>query len=296
MKDFYNILGVNRSANNQQIKDAYRNLAKKYHPDTNKDPSAEDTFKRINEAYETLKDSTKRQEYDTVNTSQFGSPHSFRSTQQSTGKPDDWNNTFSEIFKEFTSTRPGSPSFGQGFTRVYPKNLDIQIDYTITLEEAFFGVSKNINITFPGGENKTIDIDIPAGVDVHTRIKLKGKGPNLNRNAPAGDIYLIIQIQPHNIFQKAGADLFVEKEISSIDAVLGCTTILTTINGNKISVKIPEGSQANSKIRVKNYGMPILNSSMRGDLYIILHLVTPTKLTLEQKNLLKKFQISYKNT
>lgn len=285
-KNYYDVLGVKKTATPGEIKKAYRTLAMKYHPDTNpNDKNAEDKFKEIAEAYEVLKDSTKKKNYDmlgTVNPTQDGSPSGFRST----GDP------FDHIFRDVGGMDDFFKHFGVRFEHgVQAKNPDVISDLHISLEDAFHGKKIPVEITIPGTGIKKFSIDIPMGAESGLRLKMAGKGSTQNTTIPAGNLYISIHVKEHNTFRRMRADLFLNKELTMTDAALGCNIKVPTIEGKEVIVAIPSGTQPNHKIRLKSKGMPLLRQPLiRGDMYINISVLVPLDLTKKQKQILRDFE------
>lgn len=285
-KNYYDVLGIEKIATPKEIKKAYRTLAMKYHPDTNpNDKNAEDKFKEIAEAYEILKDSTKKKNYDmfgTIDPTQGGGSGGFRST----GDP------FEHVFRDVGGMDDFFKHFGVQFShRAQAKNSDVISDLHISLEDAFRGKKIPIEVTIPGTGTKKFSVDIPMGSESGLRLKMAGKGSAQNTTIPAGDLYISIHVKEHNTFRRMRADLFLNKELTVIDAALGCDLKIPTIEGKEIIVTIPAGTQPNHKIRLKSKGMPLLRQpQLRGDMYINISIVIPTNLTDKQKQLLKDFE------
>lgn len=279
-KDYYKILGIPKTADSATIKKAYHALALKYHPDKNpNDKLAEDKFKEISEANEVLSDPGKKHNHDTFGTI-------------------DPNQTFSQtddVFEHaFRRTGPGSlrdifAQFGVDFGRQTQKNSDIMSVMSISLADAFNGKNVPFEITMPDGGTNKLRVSIPAGVDNGSRIRLKGQGPKQNTNLPSGDLYITIQIAEHPTFKRVGADLFITKSISIIDAALGKVIEIPKIEGGIVKVQIPAGVQSDQKIRLKRKGMSRVGTKNRGDLYLIMKVIVPTNLTDKQKEILKSF-------
>lgn len=282
-KDYYQILGVDKNASLNEIKKAYRTLAMKYHPDRNQgDKEAEEKFKEINEAYEILKDPTKKSNYD-----QFGSDSGFRGFYTGSRNAD-----FDDIFSSFGMfDEIFKAHFGHGFGSRQTKNPNLATDITITLEEAFHGKTVNFEVTEPSGKSRLLNIKIPCGVDNRTKLKLSSQGSHDNPSLPPGDLILTIYVKNHPKFRRMGADLFYNQEITIIDAALGRDLDIQLLDGERITVHVPAGIQPGQKIRVKGKGMPELNNNtMRGDLYINASIIIPTNLTERQKEILLEFE------
>jgi molecular chaperone DnaJ len=325
-KDYYSILGVNRNATDKEIKAAYRKLARQYHPDVNPgNKSAEEKFKSINEANDVLSDSEKRKKYDKYGDNwQHGEQYeeATRQQQQSGG----WNFTqqtagpegmqFEEgdlesIFGNLFGGRRGG-GFGGRASRVR-KGEDIEYAMEVSLEEAFSGTLRNISMQSQepcqackgtgriqnlacsvcrgaGTVNnvKRIEVKIPAGVDNESRIRIAGKGQPGQGGGQAGDLYLVISVQPHSLFERKGNDLYVNIQVPLTKAVLGGEIQVPTLKGTKLALKIPPETQNEKVFRLSGQGMPGLGSGTRGDLMVTVKVQIPTGLTSEEKVLFSK--------
>ena len=278
-KDYYKILGVDKSADEAAIKSAYRSLALKYHPDKNPDnKEAEEKFKEINEAYEILKNPQKRKNYD-----QFGDPDGtagFSGTRTygfRTGSAE-----MDDIISDFMRNA--------GFQTRY-KNPDMSLQVTITLEEAFSGKSVTAGYMDASGVQKNINVKVPVGTQDGLRLRLSGQGLQNNTDYPPGDLFVIVKVTPHHMYKVIGMDIFITHSLSMFDAALGCEIEVPLLCEKPVSVTIPAGTQPNQKIRLKGKGMPGLNNpTNRGDLYIIMNVVIPTSLNDRQKELLESFR------
>lgn len=353
-RDYYEVLGVSKDASEAELKKAYRQVAKKYHPDLNPDnKEAEAKFKEANEAYEILSDPTKRQQYD-----QFGhAAFENGGAGAGYGAYSDFGG-FSDIFDSFFGG--GFGGFGGGGRKNGPqKGRDLQKSVTITFMEAAFGVKKEISIlkyvrceecggsgaqkgtspetcpvchgrgqvnqtqrtpfgTFQtsapcshcGGtgqiikepckhcsgsgqvrKTKTLEINIPKGIDDGQTLTVRGEGEPGKRGGPNGDLYLEIRVQKDKIFQRDGYDIYVELPITFMEAALGTKAVVPTLDG-KIELTIPEGTQPDAKFVMKGKGVPYLRGSGRGNQYVIVKLEVPKKLSQKQKDLLKEFDKS----
>ncbi|MEM4662553.1 MAG: molecular chaperone DnaJ [Candidatus Diapherotrites archaeon] len=355
-KDYYEILGVSRDASDEEIKRAFRQLARKYHPDVNPgNKEAEEKFKEINEAYQVLSDPQKRAQYD-----QFG---------ESAFRPEDFANyrwpDFEELLKDFGfgdifDTFSGFADFDFGhfkenYGRSRPRRgADILYEIEISLEEAFSGTKKIIEVPSiqncedchgtgaEGGalkkceecngtgeirqyrrhgfvqftsittckkcggsgkvyekkckkcngsgfvkRKKKIDVKIPKGINNGQHLRIAGEGePGIN-GGPNGDLYLKVNIRKHDFFERKGADLFCDKKIDLLTAILGGKVNLKALDG-EVTINVPPGTQSNTKLRLKGMGMPYLNSDKRGDLLVNVIVEIPTKLSEKQKALLKE--------
>ena len=318
--NYYDILGVSRDASELEIKQAYRRLARKYHPDVNPgDKSAEARFKKINEAYEVLSDKENRKKYD-----QFGDQWQYADQFARTG----WQQAPTRDF----SRRGGSASFDFGesgldslfdellrgtHTHTYTRRArprqgrDIKSPIDITLEEAHHGTTRTISlqITEPcptcqgsgrtqnvpcstchgaGAINrvKRLEVKIPAGVDNGSRVRIPGKGEPGYAGAN-GDLYLIISVKPHRLFERHGNDLHVELPVPLTTVMLGGEVQVPTLKG-KLALRIPPETQNGRVFRLKGQGMPHLGNSCRGDMLAKVNVVLPAKLSPQEKELFKR--------
>jgi curved DNA-binding protein len=299
-KDYYKIMGVARDAKQDEIKRAYRKLARKYHPDVSKEPQAEERFKEVQEAYEVLKDHQKRAAYD-----QLGSQ--WRQGQQFTPPPD-WSKNFdfggsfggrddAGFSDFFSSLFGGSGGFrqGRGGARGFAaagedRVARIQID----LEDAFQGGSKTIELQTPqmddeGGVSlkpRTLKVAIPAGVVEGKRIRLAGQGSAGMGGGPAGDLYLEIGFRPHRLFKADGRDITLTLPIAPWEAALGATVPTPTLAG-QVELRIPAGAKAGQRMRLKGRGLP---GTPPGDQYVELKIVTPPADTPAARALYEQMQ------
>ncbi|CAG1014267.1 MAG: molecular chaperone DnaJ [Rhizobiaceae bacterium] len=345
--DFYETLGVQKGADDKELKAAFRKLAMQYHPDRNPgDDACEHKFKEINEAYETLKDPQKRAAYDRFGHAAFenggmnGAGHGFAAG----GFAD----IFEDIFGDMMGGRRQRSSGGR------ERGADLRYNMEITLEEAFTGKTAQIRVpasvtctecsgsgakpgtqpttcnTCSGSgrvratqgffsiertcptcqgrgqiikdpcqkcsghgrviEERSLSVNIPAGIDDGTRIRLAGEGEAGMRGGPAGDLYIFLSVKPHELFQRDGADLYCKVPISMTTAALGGSFEVTTLDGSQTRVKVPEGSQNGRQFRLKGKGMPVLRQPSVGDLYIQVSVETPQNLTRRQRELLEEFE------
>ncbi|HEV2605959.1 MAG TPA: molecular chaperone DnaJ [Microvirga sp.] len=344
-RDYYEVLGVEKTASEAELKSAFRKLAMKYHPDKNPgDKDAEVQFKEINEAYQTLSDAQKRAAYD-----RFGHAAFANGGAGGPGFDANFSDFMSDIFENF---------FGDGRSRARgaggrERGADLRYNLEISLEEAFHGKTATITIptsisceacsgtgakpgskpkacptcagygrvraqqgffsierTCPNchGRGETIDdpcgqcggagrttrertlsVNVPAGVEDGTRIRLAGEGESGLRGGPAGDLYIFVALKPHTFFQRDGADLFCRVPISMVTAALGGEFTVPTLDNSDAKVKVPEGTQSGKQFRLRHKGMPVLRSRDVGDLYIQVVVETPQKLTKRQRELLMEF-------
>jgi len=261
MNDPYSVLGVTRNATPDEIKKSYHKLAKQYHPDLNKDPEAETKFKEINSAYEKINSNSVQQDIPP----QPNFDHIF--------------NSFGFSFQDIIN----------GGTRRQYRNSDISLGISITLEEAFFGKKMEVSYNTNQGY-KHVSFNIPAGVDTGNRIHIPGSGERIYSDMPPGDLYIIIQILPHESYTRVGNNLIIKHKIDVIDAILGCEIIVNSIDDSNIKVSVPAGIQHGQKLRVAGKGMTNISNSIIGDLIVEINLNVPTNLNIEQKELLNKIK------
>lgn len=295
--DYYKILGVDKNADSARIKKAYRKLAMKYHPDHAKDDkAAEERFKKISEAYAVLSDPEKRKQYDTFGAEGF---------QQRFSQEDIFRNfDFGDILREFGfnaggystgdggfrfSFGGGSP-FGSGFgdrraQQSVPKGADLVYELPLTLHDVANGTSKSISLQHQG-QAETINVKIPKGMIEGKRIRLAGKGEPSPYGGPGGDLYIKAKILDDPVFSSEAYDLIVHKSIRLSQALLGTQLSVPTLEGKELSLKIPPGTRHKTKMRLAGHGLPHMKGSARGDLFVVVLIDMPRKLTDEQKKLI----------
>ncbi len=311
--DYYKSLGVDRSASTEDIKKAYRRLALKYHPDRNPSDkkNAEEKFKKISEAYAVLSDPEKRKQYDSFGSDAFRQKY----TQEDIFRGFDLNEILRDLgfgglggeFTWFGGSGPrrgtyrrqqpgGSDYFGdpfrdqQGYTyRETPpqRGQDIEYNLSISLEDSASGTETKITIK-KGQKLEEINVKIPAGISSGKKLRLAGKGLKDPSGGPPGDLFLNIQVLPHHVFVREGDDLLVEKSISYSKAVLGTTIEVATLEGPVKRIKIPAGTQNNTKIRMKGFGIRHMKGEGKGDLYVKIVVEVPRKMTDKQATLIRK--------
>jgi molecular chaperone DnaJ len=306
-KDYYQLLGVSRSANGDEIKKAYRKLAMQYHPDKNpNNKKAEEKFKEISEAYEVLSDETKRQSYDQfghagAQGNPFGGAGGFGAGAGGFGggfggarggRGADFNDIFGDVFGDIFNQTRGNPrggGFGASAGRNPNKGSDLKYTLTITLEEAAVGTEKVISFVRQAGskeENARLAVTVPAGVKEGQRLKLSGEGDKPTSNA-AGDLYVIIDLQEHLLFKREENDVILDLPVSYTDAILGKTLEIPTLFG-KAEIKIPAGTHSGQNFRLKSKGFPKIGSTGSGDMLVRVTVDTPAKTNLRQKELLEE--------
>jgi curved DNA-binding protein len=296
-EDYYKILGVEKASSADDIKKAYRKLALKYHPDKNPgNKEAEEKFKKINEAYAVLSDQNKRKEYD-----QFGSADTFkqRFSQEDIFRGFDLNEILRDLGFGFGGSRgraayaqgqsdPFGSFFGggQSYHAMPQKGEDLYYSIAINLEESVFGAEKKIAIQ-KRDRVEEINVKIPKGINAGKKLRLAGKGMPGANGGPAGDLYLEIGILPHPIFARDGNDIYIEKSIRYSQAVSGGSIEVPTVEGSIKRIKIPPGTQSNTKIRMKGYGVPATKNIPAGDQYVKITIEVPKRLDEKQTALLK---------
>jgi curved DNA-binding protein len=291
-KDYYKVLGVDRNADQETIKRAFRKLARQYHPDVNKgDKKAEEKFKEINEAYEVLSDPEKRKLYD-----QMG--NSYRAYQQAGGDPRnyDWSQWigFPFNFGQAGRTFREDIDLGEFIREIFSsrqtasQSRDIEQSIEISLEEAYHGTSRIIQRS----NQPTIEVKIPRGVKTGSRIRVRGQGDK-NARGQAGDLYLVVEVKAHPVYERKEDDLYRDIQVNAFTAMLGGETIVDTLAG-PVAVKIPAGTSSGTMIRLRGRGMPKLNKPDEfGDLYLRVMLTVPTDLTENEKKKLAEIARRY---
>ena len=345
--DYYETLGVGKSADEKELKAAFRKLAMQFHPDKNPgDESAERKFKEIGEAYEALKDPQKRAAYDRFGHAAFEQGGMGNGSQGGFGAGG-FSDIFEDIFGEMMGGRQRRSSGGR------ERGADLRYNMEILLEEAFTGKTAQIRVPTsisctecsgsgakPGTqpvtcsmcsgsgrvraaqgffsiertcpqcqgrgqtikdpcpkcagqgrvtEERALSVNIPAGIEDGTRIRLANEGEAGMRGGPAGDLYIFLSVKPHEFFQRDGADLYCKVPISMTTAALGGAFEVTTLDGSQTRVKVPEGTQNGRQFRLKGKGMPVLRQPNIGDLYIQTAVETPQNLNKRQRELLEEF-------
>lgn len=303
-KDYYQLLGVSRSATADEIKKAYRKLAMQYHPDKNpNNKKAEERFKEISEANEVLSDEQKRQSYDQfghagAQGNPFGGAGGFGAGAggfggaRGGGRSNDFNDIFGDVFGDIFNQTRGNPrggGFGASAGRNPNKGTDLKYTLSITLEEAAVGTEKVISFVRQAGskeENARLAVTVPAGVKEGQRLKLSGEGDKPSSNS-AGDLYVIIDLQEHLLFKREENDVILDLPVSYTDAILGKTLEIPTLFG-KAEIKIPAGTHSGQNFRLKSKGFPKIGSTGSGDMLVRVTIDTPAKTNLRQKELLEE--------
>lgn len=266
-KDYYSLLGVKPETSAEEMKRAYRKLARQYHPDVSKLPDAEKKFKEINEAWEVLKDPEKRAQYDQLRTGGWKPPPERKHYQDFSGEHDFGNdNDFSDFFNAIF----GAQAARQGHRGFQAKGKDYHAKIQIPLSMAYHGGVQTLTLQMPQNV-KNLNVKIPAGVGSGSQIRLKGQGGEGVGGAPAGDLYVEIEIQPHPHFSVHHKDIHLTLPIAPWEAALGATIAVPTLGGN-VNVKIHPGAQSGQKLRLKGRGLP---NKPAGDQYVILQIQAP---------------------
>jgi molecular chaperone DnaJ len=355
-RDYYDVLGAKKGASAEELKKAYRTKAKELHPDRNSDnPNAEAQFKEVNEAYDVLKDADKKAAYDRYGHAAFeGGMGAGGQRGGFSGGQGDFGSAFSDVFEDLFGDFMGRGGGGGGGRSRAQRGSDLRYNLRISLEEAYAGVPKTINVPTSiacdscrgtgaeGGSEPTtcptcsgmgkvraqqgfftvertcptcngagqivknpckschghgriekeraLSVNIPAGVETGTRIRLAGEGEAGLRGGPTGDLYIFIEVKEHPIFQRDSAHLFCRVPISFATAALGGEVEVPTIDGGKARVKVPAGSQTGKQMRLRAKGMPALRGGGVGDMLLELSVETPVNLTSRQKELLREFE------
>lgn len=277
-KDYYKILGVDRKASTDEIKKAYRRMARKYHPDVSKEAGAEEKFKDVNEANDVLSDSEKRAAYDQLGYYQPG--QDFR-------PPPDWGQRFNQ--GGFDPSNLGGMDFGDLFSQLFgaqgasagfrgmSKGRDLEAEVSITLEEAFHGTERSLSVA----GNPSVKVRIPPGILPGRRLRVPGKGGQ-STHGKAGDLYLRVNVAPHPLYRLEGRDIYLDTPIAPWEAVLGASIEVPTLSG-KVRLKVPAGTRSGQKLRLAGRGMP--EGRQAGDFYVLLQIAPPADLSGEERAL-----------
>jgi curved DNA-binding protein len=309
-RDYYQMLGLQRSATADEIKKAYRRLARKYHPDVSKEPNAEERFKEVQEAYEVLKDPEKRAAYDQLGSQwrqgeQFRPPPDWASGFEFRGAPEQGRpggtrfefdggdaQQFSEFFSSLFGGGAGSPFAGAGGRQRAARDHHARID--VQLEEAYRGGTRTLELQRPELKSDghvelvahQVKVSIPAGVVDGQSIRLAGQGEPAHGEGRAGDLYLEVHIRPHRLYQLDGRDVTLPLPVAPWEAALGATVTVPTLGG-AVDLKIPAGAQSGTKLRLRGRGIP---GQPPGDEYVLLKVVLPEAKSPEARALYERMQ------
>ena len=301
-KDYYSTLGVAEDASADDIKKAYRKLARQYHPDVSKEAGAADKFREVSEANEVLSDPDKRAKYDRYGAAweqvQEGAPpppeyaEFFSGARRAADAESPFGSGFSSFFEHLFGGGAGRPSgpFGYGHPAATwaMDGADVEAVISLRLEEAAAGGRREISMAdFSSGKSKTLRVDIPKGVTPGQRVRLAGQGGRAQGDGKAGDLFLVVDIQPHPRFRLQGTDLHVRLPVSPWVAVLGGRVPLSTLSG-QVVVNVPPNSASGSRVRLKGQGFPGADGA--GDLYAEVGIEVPAQPTEKEKELLEKLR------
>jgi curved DNA-binding protein len=282
-KDYYEVLGVPRDASQEDVRRAYRKLARRYHPDLNKESDAEERFKEVSEAYEVLSDPDKRERYDRLGArwrSGEEGPADFEDFfgQQGFGgdtRVEFGDGAFSDFFERLFGDR--GPAAGTGPLR----GPDQEAELELTLEDALAGGRRRLTL-----DGRSFEVNIPANVRDGQRIRLAGQGTPGRNGGPAGDLYLRVGLRPHPRFRREGDDLYLDLPVAPWEAALGATVPVQTLT-ETAQVRVPPGSSTGRRLRLRGRGLPKRGGG-RGDLYAVVQVAVPKRLSDEERELFEK--------
>lgn len=291
-KDYYEILGVSRTASQAEIRKAYRKLAKEHHPDVNKESGADERYKEINEAYEVLKDPEKRQKYDTLGAGwQQGQDFTPPPGWGGGGVHVDFGGDAGGFSDFFQTIFGGFAGGGRGVSmddlfRGQARPSDEEMSLELTLEDILGGGTKTISMEqvvrgqdgYPARTRRTLNVNLPQGISDGARIKLKGKGSH------GGDLHIVVRVAPHPKFSVEGYDLVSSIKISPWEAALGASVPVSTLDGT-VTMKLPAGSQTGKRLRLKGKGLPRRKGAQPGDLIVRLEVIVPEQLSDREREL-----------
>lgn len=312
VKDYYKILGVSKNATKEEIKKAYRSLARKYHPDLNPDnKESEEKFKELQEAHEVLSDEEKRKTYDMFGSAEFrpGGRTTWKRAGDTGGQPYEYSYSsndftgFEDIFKDiFGFTGEGRPGRSRGdafrdiFTTVTKERAargrDLEYQIEIDFDTAIKGGVRDLSISRQKQdtvETEKLSVRIPAGVDNGSRIRVQGKGEG---GGTKGDLYLRVKVKPHPIYRRKGDDIYLEVPVTVYEAALGKKIEIPTIDGTA-ELTIPPGVQSGTKLRLKGKGVTNLKTKARGDQYIEIKVVMPDKIDEDDRKRFEELEKSH---
>ena len=298
-QDFYSRLGLSKTATNDEIKKAYRKLARTYHPDlhpgVNKS-EMEEKFKDLNEAYEVLKDGETRKKYDQYG-SKWKEAEAYEQARQQAGatgtgggwhteytqgNPQDFSDLFENLFGKHARTQGRTP---RGFAM---PGGDLEANVQLSLREVFAGATRHLEIPQESGKTKSLDVRIPKGVRDGERVRVKGKGLPGQNGGPPGDLFMRIHVTPHPVFHRAGANVSIDLPVYPWEAALGTDVQVPTLTG-PVRLKIPPGSQSKQKMRVRGKGLPTRKGG-HGDQFVILTITNPPSCSDQDRALYEQLQ------
>jgi curved DNA-binding protein len=303
-QDYYQLLGISKSASEKDIRQAYRRLARQYHPDLNPgDKAAEAKFKEIGEAYEVLSDAEKRKKYD-----RYGHDWQHAEAAEAAAREGGFGGArwgpgqgnvrfetadfddaaFGDLFGNLFGGAGAGPRTGFRGRRVAQRGEDFDQPVEVTLEEAFAGSQRMLQVQSPDGKLRRLEVKIPAGVIEGSRIRMAGEGgPGLN-GGPAGDLYLVVSVLPHPGFRREGDDLRVDVPVPLYTLMLGGEAHVPTLKGTRLALRIPPETQNGRVFRLAGQGMPHLQGGARGDLFATVQAVLPANLSDRERELFRE--------
>jgi len=288
-QDYYEALGVSRDASADEIRQAYRRLARTYHPDVNKEPGAEDRFKQLSEAYEVLRDAEKRERYDRLGgnwkagqdvSGETGFEETFRAAA---GGVEVGGDRFSDFFESLFGRRRGADGGRAGFEQFSMRGPDHEAVLELALEEAATGGKRRLSL----GDGHSLEVDLPRGVRDGQRVRLAGQGGAGVGGGPPGDLFLRIRLEPHPRFRVEGRDLYVDLAVSPWEAALGAEVPVPTLDGDA-RVKVPAGSSSGRRLRLRGQGLPGSGGGQAGDLYAAVSIRVPKQLSKTERELFER--------
>ncbi len=307
-KDYYDILGVSKNASQDEIKKAYRKLARKYHPDhAGGDKASEEKFKEISEAYAVLSDEEKRKQYDTYGSEDFQQRYSQEDIFRGSNVED--------ILREFgfgggsffANFGRGKKSAGMGGGRFSfdPESIfgfggggqqetarmkggDVESELPVTIQDIFHGATKTISLTSPSGGTEQLTVKIPKGWITGKKLRFSGRGQPSPYGGPAGDLYVRSKVVNDPVYKQKDHDLYIDREIKLTEALLGSKISVPTVDGKQLSLTIPKGTQHKQKMRLSGHGIPHMKGGKAGDLYVVINIKMPKRLTDKQKELVQQ--------
>ena len=292
-KSYYDILGVSKSASQDEIKKAFRKLAQKYHPDAGGD---EEKFKEINEAYAVLSDPQKKAQYDrfgTVDGNPFAGYGGYSGGGNPFGGAGGAGFNWGDIFGNMAN---GDGAFGSNWdfhVNRAVKGKDLQASITLSFDEAFKGCSKKVSIRIPStGETETVTVNVPAGAVDGGKMRFRGRGEHGSGGGKRGDLVVVTKLAEHPLYKREGANVVMDLDVDIAEAALGTQIIVPTPDGSMVKMRVPAGSQTGSTLRVKGKGAPYLKGKGvgNGDLLVKVRVNTPKSLNAEQKAALEAFK------